>query len=750
MPLSLNDPEQIIISLRDNLGRFRTHVDATTADDARFSLRALADYTLQLKRHESGTPLMTSILESAMRVNQSGLNLLPSTPEDLAAAESRLSQGWPGLISATLLVPAWRIKNLPPLESIPPWLWGHYSRWILNAPIGAADADAAESFARITETFLSSLATWVERNSGSAAVRDAIGEVMRFHPGGGLIQSASSLKAHEIALGKIIARTCTDRSSHDYFFVPRTDPTQRLRVGFLFAGILPTAQTRAALAHFQNLDPAQFEVILFTPKLTETDFEKECVSAASEVVELKGALSDSIERLREADLDVAVYVPNLAFEVGEWIHLGFYRIARVALLLPSALVTSGLPAIDLRVLGENSRDESTERVAHLSGPGPVFDPGSNARPDDEALSLLRISLGLKDAQAILATVGDATAMSSETLQSWADILSAAPEATLIWSLPAATNRSLAEFLVRTLALNHGIKSSRIVLHYDDRHSALSLASVYLDPMGNSNVEGLSTALAFGVAPVTRSGQTSRSNTSAELLKAAGLGDCVTYSRSEYMERALALLHDAELNRAVATRASEAPSTFPQLTDGLARSDSFGALIRTALKLHAEQGEAAFSAELPPITTTEPAGGLTAQLEKALLCLEAGDAEQAFKLTSEVLAFRPGMSVARHIHGRALVAKGQHGRAIGYFLGALQGNEHSADLWWEIAQAFRATSANPQAIDALSACLQLDGTRLEAWELLAELATEAGHAELIEETHNVLQSLRGEALTSKAS
>lgn len=74
------------------------------------------------------------------------------------------------------------------------------------------------------------------------------------------------------------------------------------------------------------------------------------------------------------------------------------------------------------------------------------------------------------------------------------------------------------------------------------------------------------------------------------------------------------------------------------------------------------------------------------------------------------------------------------------LEALEGNEHDASKWLEVAQAFRAAGQPTQAIDACEACLKLDPKQVHGWLLIAELAEAVGHKEMADDAYDVVRKL----------
>ena len=77
------------------------------------------------------------------------------------------------------------------------------------------------------------------------------------------------------------------------------------------------------------------------------------------------------------------------------------------------------------------------------------------------------------------------------------------------------------------------------------------------------------------------------------------------------------------------------------------------------------------------------------------------------------------------------------------LEGLQGNEHDASRWLEVARAFCEAKQPIQAIDACEACLKVDPKQIDAWFLIAELATVAGHLEMANDSYAVVRQLAPE-------
>ncbi len=77
-----------------------------------------------------------------------GVSDLPATREDVALAEACRSRGWPGLLAALVLVPAWQWRGAPALDEVPGWLWASYTAYLFHAPQGFVACGQAAEYGR--------------------------------------------------------------------------------------------------------------------------------------------------------------------------------------------------------------------------------------------------------------------------------------------------------------------------------------------------------------------------------------------------------------------------------------------------------------------------------------------------------------------------------------------------------------------------------------------------------------------------
>ncbi len=735
------DPEPLILRVRDCLARHYSGPDRTTLENARFANRQLAAYVLSLRKHESGHPILHSLYETAVMVWDAGVHLPESAEEDVKKAAECLRSGWPGIIAATLLIPSWRATQLPGLDGVPTWLWAHYARWILASPLGAVDRGISSRNARHIADLVTSVARWTERNVGSTAVRSAIGEILRVHPAQQLLASNEDLSSLRSALGKIIARAGSLCGSDDYVPLPRTE-AGRIRVGFLFSDLQSSAETRTARAYLQHLDPTLFEMVLIAPKVGQSEFENHFCQLAASVITLKGDLPAVLAMIREADLDIAVVVPDRSMQSGEWIELGCRRLGRITSVFSAASFLSGLPGIDTTIVGSEIDVDSAascEQLAILTAPGYVHEPGQLPSLEPEALALLRTSVELPSGIPVFVATADLSLFDPATLDAWARILREVPAAYFIWALPPNTPRQRAKFTAQTFCFASGIDPARLILHFDERRSTAALAQVHLSPLPTPTAAEISLAIGIGIAPLCLSSTALHRQCAPAMLRDCGLSHCVAVSVDEYVQKAVSFATVEGEGAKIRQASREAIVQYPLLTDTLGRSDAFAAMLLRMHDLAQESGSLPMQKE--PIRLAPLPASVEDTLRESLAALDRGDTADAIEAARTVLSHSPFLSVGRHLLGRAYSAAEHPDKALPYFLAALQGQEQSADLWFETASVLHATGCNQQAIEALEASLRLDATQVPAWHLLAKLAREVGHQELVEETESVLKSLQ---------
>lgn len=91
----------------------------------------------------------------------------------------------------------------------------------------------------------------------------------------------------------------------------------------------------------------------------------------------------------------------------------------------------------------------------------------------------------------------------------------------------------------------------------------------------------------------------------------------------------------------------------------------------------------------------------------------------------------------------LLAFGRADRAVQYLLAAVDDPAAGAEVWHDLGIALQANGQNSDAVQALETCVRMAPDRLEAWLLLADWASDYGHAELLADITTVVRDLAPE-------
>jgi len=678
----------------------------------------------------------TAVLELIRQFNACGAADYPATEDDLGLVRDYSRRGWPRLLAAMLLVPAWQWSEAPRLDDVPTWLLPIYTEYLFYAPQGfcapgQVDAYAAHYLRRLTE--LSRLA---QKNTGSAAVRAALKLYSQHGSCIPLYFSPESLRRHYELRGRILTLACGVGRQEEPVALPRGD--RRLRIGFVKRDLFQETETYTTLPTFEQLDPGRFEVILFTHHFCGTELENHVRNLVADFRVFPAELDAQVQMLREAELDVVVFSTNLTAVCNEVTRLALYRVAPLQIVNNSSCTTSGLPEVDLYVSGSltesaDAPEHFSERLGLLPGPAHAFD--YEADKQEPTTNWTRAALGLPDEAIVFVTAANHQNITPEMQETWARLLAAVPGSRLLvhpfnpnWSSKYPIMRFSAGF-DRVLAA-HGVAEDRLIVSTmrfpsrTDVCSLLRVGDIYLDTFPFAGANSLVDPLEAGLPVVVREGQTFRSRMGGGLLRSLGLEELITRDSAAYHELAVRLATDRDLRDSLRKQINDKMSRTPLFLDPLAASDAFGALVEKAYDDLCEHGRETFRRERVPLTVDavpDPMGAV----RLAATLFEGGWLAEAADETRRVLATHPADPMARQLMAAALLRQGCGERALTYLLAAVRHAGNSAALWNDLAVTLHHNGRTADSLEALKACLELDQSRFESWLMLGEWAIAAG-------------------------
>lgn len=729
-------------TLRAALATCAADNNGANQHEVRMALRSLAREVATASKPNRRDPWVAETLGFVTAALELGAHDVPAHGEDVAAARKSIDQSWSGLIAAMLLVPAWQLCAAPGFDDVPEWIWGEYAVWLFTSPLRFSNAATDVACDREAKR-LRDLERLVSRNAGSASIRTAIS---------GYLQVTRKLSPTDLAgwrqqaesRGKILSRAhLRGRDDYDPVVAPRHG--RRLRVGFVARDFGPSPATFSTLAAFEQLDAKAFDTFLFPFAASEAPEAAYCARRVRASQQLPEGTTERVTALRNAQLDVVVFVGDLATEWNDLTELALHRVAPLQVANHRSGLSTGLPEIDLYVSGaELATATFTERLGILRGPAHSFafaQTGAEAAPSPVA----RATIGLPEDRFLFVTLVDSAGVEQSRLETWAGILAQTPNGHLaIAFADEGSDASVARFCLavdRALA-SHGVEQSRVTIfptavsRPHEGRALLSLGDVYLDAaIGPASNWAAAEALRGGVPVIAA--VASADHAPASLLESIGLAELATADAASYAKLASALAADTTRRTALGERIRAALEATPAFLDTLAAGDAFGALIESAFDELASLGRPEFRRQTEAVRCFG-IETFSESVDAGLAAHANGDIEGAAMEANLALRSAPSDTRVRYLQGLVLHAQGNTSRAVDYLLAAVQRSDATPAMWFSLAKALRDNRQPGEAIQVLETCIRLDGGNVEALFLLLELAEAAGATEI---ARDVLECLK---------
>lgn len=670
-------------------------------------------------------------------------------PEDVTFLSGLNPRSWTSQLAARVVAPAWEWAGAPAFDEVPSWQWAGFARWVFHAPQAFSAVGQAEKFAVHHLRRLRELARWAAANKGSVAVRSALDVYFRHGSCIPLYFSESSLKSHYELRAQVLAIAAGIERQVELPPFPREG--RRLRVGFVNRHFGSQTETYTTLPTFEHLDKERFEVLLFCVRENGSELECYIKSRASEFTVLPDGLPAQVQTLLAANLDVVVYGTNVTAVPNEILMLAMHRVAPLQVVNNSSCTTTGLPEIDLYVSGAatecpEAHEHFTERLGLVPGPAHAFN--YNIDRQDPTQAFTRESVGVADDAVLFVSAANFFKITPEMQHAWARILAAVPGSKLLvhpfnpnWSSDYPIKRFCAEF-DRVLAA-HGVEGALIVSSAKfpsrtDVKELLRVGDLYLDSFPFGGVNSLIDPLECGVPSVVWEGKTFRSRMGAALLRELGLNELIATDQASYEKIIVDLARNPARRKELSETILARMERSPLFLNTLAHSDAFGGLLETAFDELVAVGHREFRSATKPLRVATPP--LSEVLEEAQSSVDVGMAGQAWDRLQPALPAYPGNASLYRLAGRALTALGRADRGSLYLLEAIQHLDPEPALWCELAESLLHSGQLRNAVEAVQACLQLDGKNVEAILLLGEIAERGGQLDQIGDAVAIAQSI----------
>ena len=724
---------------------------AATGAGLESALRALAREIASVARPNRNDPWVTEVQGVAETLLRLGGYDAPVDAATTTLARSWVVRSWSGVLAAMLVAPAWQVPEAPVLDDVPDWLWRMYAAWLFQTPTRFA-GPSGDALALHHARHLRALERWSSRNAGSASLRAAVTGFLAGTRHVAADASPRVWREQAELRGRVLTSTrVRSRAAVDLPALSRHG--RRLRIGFVARDFGPGPAMYGALPCFEELDVRNFDVFLFPLVKSDAAEAAYCGRRGRGMLLLPPGAAERVTQLREAEMDVLVFVGDLGREDTEVTELALHRLAPLQVVNHRSGLSTGLPEVDLYVSGSEPTEAQptaayTERVGVLRGPAHSI---ALARPsEDAAASAGRAEVGLPVEATLLVAVVDAAGVAAPLLRAWVEVLTRVPEAHLAIALVhEGTDAPVALFCaaVDATLTAAGVDPRRVTIfpaaasRPHEVRALLALGDLHLDA-GATGLAAWTTAEALqaGVPVLAAPGQDG--NAPAYFLRALGLSECVPATTMETERLAVGLATDSARRLELRARVAAAMESGPDFMDTLAASEAFGALIEAAFDELCLLGHEEFRRQAESVRCfgVDDPGETVAS---GFAALARGDVEGA--AMDAVLALRsaPTDVRVRHLYGLVLRAQGITSRAVDYLLGTVQRPGATVQMWYDLARALRDNHQPSEAIQALETCLRMDPRNIEALFMLLELSEAIGATEM---ARDVLQCLQQTAPT----
>ncbi|MEM6503640.1 MAG: glycosyltransferase, partial [Cyanobacteria bacterium P01_C01_bin.89] len=340
------------------------------------------------------------------------------------------------LTAATLLRYPYQLPGLDrdwsTLNTVP----SRYVVLLLEVPDYFGEPGALEQFREYTETLWAALRIQVLGNRNDLIWQKIAQRLMNYGTITPLYFSENTGREVYRNRAQIVeaALESSQPEPLDWAFRPRPNDRPKVRIGILRNHWLPGTESFSTLPVFEYLDRNRFEVVLYTLHPTENDLENYCGDQVAGMVALPSSLSEQVNAIRAADLDILWIGTNVTMVTNGITLLSAFRLGRVQVTSINSPTTTGFRNVDIYFGGYLSLGKSYgayhETAIALPGSGicfsrpPLLETSAKTFPT-------RSDLGASDSDVVLISGANFNKLLPELREIWTRILAALPNARLV-------------------------------------------------------------------------------------------------------------------------------------------------------------------------------------------------------------------------------------------------------------------------------------------------------------------------------
>ena len=572
---------------------------AANLDRVRDLRRQAAEHLLGLAQPD-GPALAETVRAIAIACIKSGVRAVSRSAADDAlfgraerAMQSASGSGAAGPALAAVLMAwhAFELASMPPPSAFPKELRGVWFAFLLDQPPAFTRKGDSERFAHYLERLCGTyIAQYLRANAGPVddIAVDFVASTAFVQCYFNELNLRSLMRARAAIVENLVGRTGAALDQLRAALPCKARP----RIGFICHSIEEGTETAFLLAHMERLDRRRFDVRLYSVARPAGRMGLLCRAAAEGYTQLPDSAAAAVARLRNENLDIAVFAANLT-AVWRLADVAAHRVAPVQAATIASPVTTGLRNMDVLISGapnetESSADHYTERLVSMPRALNCYAFPYMLEGLAPADPVMRTTCGIPDDAVLFFSSANYYKILPELSEQWIGILAQVPNSYLLlmpfnpnWSSRYSVD-SFHERLRAQLAAA-GVPADRLLLYpavpsIAHLHCVMEIADVYLDAFPFSGACSLYDALAVGLPTVARAGSACRSRHSAAILQEEGLGDWVVDDGARYIDRAVGLGRDAARRTAERARVDRCRRIGLRLTD----TTSYGAMLMTTL------------------------------------------------------------------------------------------------------------------------------------------------------------------------
>jgi FkbM family methyltransferase len=456
-----------------------------------------------------------------------------------------------GLAAALLSWHVCELDFIPRFELIPPAARPVWIALLFETPAAFANLGDADQYVRYLGLLCNRVVEYlrVAGSEGEDVIAGFCGSSMFAQSYFSEKNLRKVMMARATVIEKILERNGSKLDQLRVISTMRSRP----RIGFISFSVSDGTETVFLISHLEHIDRTRFDTKLFSMFPPQGIVGGMCMSSVDRYLQLSTSVTDAVSRLRQEDLDIAVFCTNLT-AVNSWItQVSAHRVARVQVTTIASPVTTGFRNMDVMISGRanetsDSPSHYSERLVEMEGSLNCYPFQYMLRSFQPTTQITRSSLNVPETATLFCTAANYYKILPELSELWIRILLNVKGSILMmlpfnpsWSSNYRREPFIARWQRQLREVGLSLDQIRIVECQPtiaDLHAVLKLGDVYLDPYPFSGACSVFDAFEAGVPIVARKGQVCRSRHSGAMLTEAGMEDWVTVSDTEYLELAI--------------------------------------------------------------------------------------------------------------------------------------------------------------------------------------------------------------------